>query len=288
MASAQLPSRASATGAVRPSIRAISHLTTPQTAVVAALSTTPVKGLRIQRREAIELDAGGVRENRRFYLVDDRARMVNGKQLGILSAVVASFDSKRRELALSFPDGETVVAPVALSDWLDTRFFSREYRAQLVDGPFSEALSQYAGRSLRLVHADPATGRGIDRGIKGAVSLVGSASVAQLAQVAGRDVDSRRFRMLVEVDGLAAHAEDAWVGRDVRIGSALVRMNGHVGRCLVTGQDPERGVADLPTLDLLRSYRAGIPTTEPLACGIYGEVLEPGEVRLGDAVLLVG
>ena len=29
-------------------------------------------------------------------------------------------------------------------------------------------------------------------------------------------------------------------------------------------------------LDLLRSYRAGLPTTEPLALGVYGEVLEPG------------
>jgi hypothetical protein len=33
------------------------------------------------------------------------------------------------------------------------------------------------------------------------------------------EVDVRRFRMLVEVDGVAAHAEDEWVGRTVRIGA---------------------------------------------------------------------
>jgi uncharacterized protein YcbX len=122
-------------------------------------------------------------------------------------------------------------------------------------------------------------------GRAGAVSLIGAASVAKLSELAGVPVDARRFRMLVEVEGSQAHAEDGWVGREVRIGDALVLMRGHVGRCLVTGRDPDTGVSDLPTLDLLRSYRAGLPTTEPLACGIFGEVIEPGTVRIGDAVV---
>jgi uncharacterized protein YcbX len=91
--------------------------------------------------------------------------------------------------------------------------------------------------------------------------------------------------MLVEIDGVGAHEEDRWVGRRVRIGEALVMVYGHVGRCLVTCRDPDTGIPDLPTLDLLRSYRGQLETTEPLPFGIYGQVLEPGEVRLGDAVL---
>jgi hypothetical protein len=249
-----------------------------------ALSTTPVKGLRIERREEIELDAGGARDNRRFYLIDERSKMVNGKVVGTLSAIVASFDTAAGKLALSFPDASMVAGPVELGDWVQTRFFSRDYRAQLVRGPFSAAISEHAGRELRLVHGDPDTGNGIDRGREGGVSLVANASIARLADIAGTSVDSRRFRMLVEVSGLAAHGEDGWVGRDVRVGAALVRMHGHVGRCLVTGRDPNTGISDLPTLDLLRSYRSGLPTTEPLACGIYGEVIEPGTVRLGDPV----
>ncbi len=39
-------------------------------------------------------------------------------------------------------------------------------------------------------------------------------------------------------------------------------------------------------LDLLRSYRGGLDTTEPLAFGVYGEVVEPGRVALGDRVEL--
>jgi len=89
--------------------------------------------------------------------------------------------------------------------------------------------------------------------------------------------------MLIEVAGSYPHQEDDWVGHRLRIGEALVAMHGHVGRCLVTTQSPDTGVVDLPTLDLL-SYRRGLATTEPLAFGVYGEVLEPGLVRLGDRV----
>ena len=93
--------------------------------------------------------------------------------------------------------------------------------------------------------------------------------------------------MLIELGGPPAHAEDEWVGRRLRVGEALIGVGGNVGRCLVTTRDPDSGDVDLPVLDLLRSYRAGLPTTEPLALGVYGEVLEPGRVRLGDAVGLV-
>lgn len=61
-----------------------------------------------------------------------------------------------------------------------------------------------------------------------------------------------------------------------------------MGRCIVTTRDPEGEAVDLPTLDLLRSYRAGLARSEPLAFGVYGAVLEPGTVRVGDAVVPAG
>ena len=252
-------------------------------ATVCGLATTPVKGLRLQSRSAVTLDRFGVAENRRFYLIDERGRMVNGKQIGVLSAVVAAYDSDSGDLAMTFPDGQVVRGTVTLTETVQTRFFSRELPAQLVAGPWSDALSAHTGRELRLVAA-PAQGTGVDRGRAGAVSLISRASIARLEDLADADVDPRRFRMLIEVDGIHAHAEDAWVGSTIRIGAAVVALHGHVGRCLVTGQNPDTGISDLATLDLLRSYRQGLATTEPLAFGIYGEVIEPGRVQVGDRV----
>ncbi len=251
---------------------------------VTSLATTPVKGLRLRPRDQLTLGLSGVPDNRCFYLIDDRDRMLNGKQVGALCTVVADYDLATRELSMRFPDQPDVTAEVRLGESILSRFLSMPLQARLVLGPWADALSDYAGRPLRLVAADPARGA-IDRGAAGAVSLISQASVVRLEQLAGdREVDPRRFRMLIEVDGPAAHEEDEWVGRQIRIGEALVAMRGHVGRCLVTTQDPDTGAADMPVLDMLRSYRSAAGTTEPLAFGIYGEVLEPAMIRVGDLV----
>jgi hypothetical protein len=165
---------------------------------------------------------------------------------------------------------------------VEARFFSRTQQVQVVGPDLAQALSEYAGMALRLVRADP-TLTAIDRGPKGSVSLISDGSVQRLSTIAEAAVDPRRFRMLLGVAGPDPHTEDVLVGSVASVGDALIRFHGHVGRCLVTGQDPDTGIADLPTLELLR-YRKGLDTTEPLAFGIYGEVLEPGTVRLGDEV----
>lgn len=252
---------------------------------VTALAVTPVKGMRLRAVDAVELEELGARGNRAFYVIDERGRMMNGKNFKNLQAVVADYSSEAETLALAFPDGSQATGEVRYGDPVTTSFFSHPTEAREVPGPWSDALSQFFGQPLRLVHTPSA----VDRGRRGAVSVISQASLRHLAQVADRDgVDARRFRMLIEVDGIAPHEEDGWVGQSVRVGSALVRPCGHVGRCVITTRDPDTGDGDLDTLKLLATYRHKIDTTEPLAFGIYGEVLEGGPVRIGDAVTVEG
>jgi hypothetical protein len=250
-------------------------------ATVRALSLTPVKGTRIRPAEAIELGPTGAAGDRRFYVIDDRGRMVNGKVVVGLQTVVADWSEDTLELALTFPGGRRAAGIVDRGEPVSTSFSSHPREATLPPGPWADALSEHFGRPLRLVRTDSA----VDRGCDGAVSLISCASVSRLAEVAACDaVDPRRFRMLIEIDGIDAHAEDGWVGRRVRVGDAELAFHGHVGRCAITTRDPETAQTDLPTLDLLRSYRGALATTEPLPFGIYGEVLSPGAVALGDPV----
>ncbi len=235
---------------------------------VCALTTTPVKGMRVSRVESIELGALGARGDRVFYVIDDRGRMINGKQLGELQTIVPEYDEE--SLALTFADGTRVAAPLQYGEPVQTRFFSRPREVRELRGPWSEALSDHLDRPLRIVHA----GSAVDRGRAGATSIVSRSSLRRLAGAAERDgLDARRFRMLIEVDGVDAHEEDSWVGRRVRVGETTLAMHGHVGRCLITSRDPESGDVDLPTLDILRDYRRDMESTEPLPFGIYGEVL---------------
>jgi uncharacterized protein YcbX len=248
----------------------------------------PVKGLRVLARAAVELGVGGVRENRRFFLVDADGQMVNGKRLGSLQAVRADYSDAQRTLSLRFPDETVVSGAVERGRRFEARFFSTKLAAVEVPGPWSDALSAHVGQSVRLVESEGEWGA-VDRGQDGAVSLISRATVERLTRAAGleRAIDARRFRMLFQIDGTGPHEEDEWLERALRIGGAVVKLRGHVGRCLVTKLDPESGVRDLETLDALASYRSGAATTEPLACGVYGTVLEPGTVRVGDAVELV-
>jgi uncharacterized protein YcbX len=252
------------------------------TGEVVAISTTPVKGLRLQRRTEVMLTETGAADDRRFFVIDGRNRMVNNKRIGSLMAVAADYDPTDSRLTLTFPDGTTVTDEAHDGAPVEATFFSLRPEAVAVTGPFAQALSDYAGEPLRLVRIDPRRG-GVDRGPDAGVSLISEASVQRLAELAGEPVDSRRFRMTFEVRGLEAHQEDSLVGAQARIGEALVAFGGNVGRCLVTGLAPDTGTADLPALDLLE-YRNGVETTEPLPFGVYGRVLEPGRVKLGDTL----
>jgi uncharacterized protein YcbX len=250
--------------------------------VVTRLSTTPLKGTRLHAPAEIELSRLGVPDDRRFYLVDERGRLFNGKRSAALTTVLADYDSAREELRLNFRDGLAVSDQVHEGPTIETTLYSEPRPAIVVSNLLSEALSEQLGQAVRLVRAAPGS-TGIDRGASGGVSLISSGSLQHLAGVAGREVEAGRFRMLIEVEGPPAHGEDLLVGRRARVGGALVQFHGHVGRCRVTTLNPLTGESDVPTLELL-GYRKGLDTTEPLAFGIYGEVIEPGKVRLGDKV----
>lgn len=251
---------------------------------VAALAMTPVKSLRIARPPSLWLERDGARGDRRFFLVDEAGRMVNAKRHGALQQVRAEL-CEDGALLLRLPGGE-VRGEVRLGAKLRTSFYSQERAARAVDGPFSAALSEHVGAPLRLV-TDAGGSPAVDRGAQGAVTIVSAASVAALARAAGaRPLDARRFRMTIELAGTEAFAEDAWIGRELRVGGARIRPEGHVGRCLVTSRDPDSGEIDVPTLELLRELRSDAQTSEPLALGVHAAVLAAGEVRVGDAVEL--
>jgi MOSC domain-containing protein len=251
---------------------------------VAWITVAPVKGMTLEQRAEVQLETFGVRENRRFHVIGDDGRLMNGKQLGELQQVTPIWDEEAGTLVLRFPDGSVAEGTVELDGPVTTMFYGREVEGRLVRGPWSEALTSFVGRDLRLVQAD-APGGAVDRG-PASVTLLSTGSLEAMRSAAGiqEPVDPRRFRMLFGIEGVGPHEEDSWLGRQVRIGDATVALKGNVGRCIVTSRHPETGVRNLSTLDVLAEYRSEVETTERLPFGVWGRVSEPGRVRLGDAV----
>ena len=99
------------------------------------------------------------------------------------------------------------------------------------------------------------------------------------------DGDGRRFRMLLELDGLPVYGEDDWRNRHVRVGEALLGVGDPTPRCAVPSASPDTGVRDRDVLRELLEQRGPIEGESCL--GVYAEVLEPGLVRVGDLVELV-
>jgi uncharacterized protein YcbX len=250
---------------------------------VAWLSVAPVKSLRLASVDAVELGPTGVRGDRRFFLVDDDGQLVSAKRVPQLLTVCPAVEDGR--LALRFPDGSVVEGEVELGEPLQTAFYGRPVAGRVVEGPWSGALSEHVGKSIRVAKTEH-EGHGHDRGPRAGASLVSTGSLEALGAAAGvaAPVDGRRFRMTIGVDGVEAHREDAWIGDRLRVGGAVVLVHDKVGRCALTTLDPDRGVRDLDTLDALASYRGDVPSPEKLPFGVWCEVVEPGPVAVGDAI----
>jgi len=222
--------------------------------------------------------------DRRFYLVDDEGGLVNAKRVPPLLSVQTAVENGR--LALLFADGSSVSGETAaLGERLVTSFYGRPVTGRVVEGPWGEALSELAGKPVRVVRTER-EGDGYDRGADAGASIVSKGSLEALRAITGsqRALDGRRFRMTIGIDAAEAHVEDGWIGSRVRVGEALVAVREKVGRCSVTTRDPDTGVRDLDTLGAIAAYRADVPTGEPLPFGVWCEVVEPGRIVVGDSL----
>jgi uncharacterized protein len=252
---------------------------------VARLSIAPVKALALEEPEQVRLEPFGVVGNRVFHLVDAHGDRVSGPKHGRLMQVRSSYDVSSERLSLAFPDGSAVEGDAARLDGsVVSDFWGRTVPARVVEGPFGPALSEWYGSPLRLVRSS----RPGDAADVEPLSLMSTASAEALSRWAGDDprvLDTRRFRLNIELAGCEPFEEDTWDGRSMRIGEAVIRVGGPIPRCAVTTYDPETGERDFGTLKAIKEVR-GATADAKLNFGVYASVVEPGIVRVGDTAVL--
>ncbi len=252
---------------------------------VAQLSVTPVKSLAVHHPDHIDLGANGVEGDRAFYLIDDTGKIVNCTALGDLLRYRAEYDLASGRLEVHGPDGLVHEGNVEDGDGVETDFYGlRSVLGNVVVG-WDDVFSEIAGFPLRLVRGHTA---GFD--VAG-VTLIATPSLAELAsRNDAAPVDARRFRMNIEVSGSAPLAEDSWEDQHLRVGSAVVRVGGPVLRCAATTRDPDTGVVDLKTLEMIGKLKGRQETAtfgKGFYFGVYAYVINPGRVSVGDSVALL-
>ena len=252
---------------------------------VSRLSVTAIKGLGVVHPDVVDLTPTGVAGDRAFFLVDAEDALRSAFRTGAWMGYTAAYDASTDSLTVACPDGSRVAGEVRLGDAVVADFYRyKKVAGRVVEGPWAELFSAALREPVRLVRADGDNG-GLD---VRPVTLLGDASVAELARQAGwDDVDARRFRMLVGISGTGPHAEDTWTGRRLEIGEAVLRVEGPVKRCGAVNIDPLGGSADLPVLPLIKRYRGFGQTVlgRGVTFGVYAEVVRPGRIRVGDELV---
>lgn len=135
------------------------------------------------------------------------------------------------------------------------------------------ALAESLGTGVRVIKQD----RGVFDALP--LSLISTATVRTIGDSIGASLDARRFRpnVLVETSSGEPFAEDAWVGATLTIGGVAMRVDRRDKRCVMVNVDPDTTQKDPRVLRAIAQDRQ--------AClGVYGSVVTPGRVALGDSI----
>ena len=255
---------------------------------VTRLFTTPVKGFALAQPESVTLERNGAAGDRDFFVIDGNQQLLSITRTGVFASWQARFDGDSDVLTLVSSDGRVLEDKVTPGAGTVVDFWeSHDVAGHVVGGPWSAWLSEIAGQPVQLVRAKSPGGANDVT----AVTVLSEESVAELARVTNSEsIDPRRFRMLINISGVEAYAEETWRPSMARIGTALVQMRGPVPRCNATTRNPDTGAKDLKTLRLIAEGRGMQPDEfgeEALNLGAYADVVEPGVVSVGDRVELL-
>ncbi|UQZ83826.1 MOSC domain protein [Paenibacillus konkukensis] len=113
------------------------------------------------------------------------------------------------------------------------------------------------------------------------ILLVTESSVNALAEQWKQPLDERRFRpnLVISLYEDIPYAESAWVGRNLSIGPATVRVDMPCERCTMITIHPETLEKDKSLLRLIHQERQ-------LMFGVYASVQGTGTIAVGDQVKL--
>jgi len=221
-------------------------------ATITALNRYAVKSFAGEALESAHLDFPGLAGDRRYAFLDTAPARV-GKVLTarILHSMLTYTTHEE--------DGRVLVTTPAGRN------------LEVTSAALREELEAGVGRALTL-RDEP--GANFD---DAPLLLVNLASIRRLGEALDRQLDPRRFRTNLLLEDMEPDAEYEWLGRRLRVGSAILAAEVLCKRCVMITYDPDTTESDPAILRELTETREAM-------MGVYCRVLEPGSVVLGDRV----
>ena len=265
---------------------------------VTALRVHPVKATAPVTVDEAVVELSGLRDDRRWAVIDVDGRRLNATTHDRLLTVTATPDAsgaltltRPGDDALTVPrpiGGRTIAVDVSrLASMVDAGDLAATWFSRVLDQPVRLAWQDDPSR--RVISPDHG-GTGDDPlslADTGPILLTTRASLDQLnSWIAEEQAESamsmQRFRPNVVVDGdLDAFVEDAW--RTIRIGEVGYRFAEHCDRCVVTTMDPVTLVRGREPIRTLARHRRWDGKTW---FGIRIVPMTTGTIAVGDEVLV--
>lgn len=248
---------------------------------VVGLYRYPVKSLGAVAEKSLTLDVTGLRDDRRWMVVDDRNRFLTQRQRPGMATLCARQVAGGLELTTEAGDAIKVAAPARHGASIEVQIWGDNCAAQPAGEEVNQWLSDYLQRSCRLVYLPLESQRTV-AGFGGnrvgfadgyPLLLTSRASLAELNQRLARKgidpVPMARFRPNIVVDApeLRAFAEDYWSSLISGQAGAKLLNAKPCGRCMVITTNQSSGERH--------------PAREPLATLSEFRTDEEGEVLFG-------
>ena len=255
----------------------------------------PVKGLRGVSLDEAAMQLCGLRDDRRWMLVDEHGRFLSQRRLPAMARLDALIEGD----LLTLRHGEATLhvgRPKPGGPRLEVSIWRSRLSAACADAAADNWLTAHLGKPCRLVALDDARARPIeppygegDAHVSFAdgfpVLLTSEASLAALNEALPQPVGMDRFRPNLVVSGAAAWAENDWAG--LRIGDIAFRGPKPCTRCVVPSIDQRLGDIPIPGEPLATLARLN-PRPEGVVFGRNLIPLMTGTLRRGDPIELLG
>ncbi len=246
---------------------------------IASICRYPVKGLSAESQERVTLTPGKcLPHDRRFALALAATEFDPAQPQWLPKTRFAMLmrDEKLAQLRTRFDEHSGMFTiDRDRKTILRAKITDPDGRRQ-IDDFFAEFLKDGPRGAPRIVEASghtfadarPTTGQ--------YVSLLNLASVRALERVVKVPVDPLRFRANLHFGSAPEWVEFEWVGSEIAIGDARLRVVSPIERCAATAVNPDTAERDLNIPAILRREFGH------LHMGVYAEVIAGGEIRTED------
>lgn len=258
---------------------------------LSSLSIYPIKSTQPIQLSESEVLFSGLKNDRRFMLVDQAGAFVTGRSHPKLTLVGVTQTKYGWSVSSDFnkPALELVEQDFS-NEYLNVDIWENTVSAQRTHSSADQWFSELLGEEVTLVRfgseSTRVTSRRPEHPVKFADGypflLTTQSSLDELNKSAAHSIEMQRFRTNIMVSDSAPFAEDTW--KLIKIGEVVFENVKPCARCIFTTLDPktaQRSPKGEPLKSLAKFRRL---TKDEIVFGVNLIALNEGVIRVGDEV----